>query len=469
MDSRKIAEVTAGAPGRTPGETPHRTWSVGTLTYTITGLVVLFCWLLWGDFAWALKDRAIPPIVQTLLNKFGASDMTAGLLFGSLPPALGLILGPIVAFKSDRYRSRWGRRIPFLVVLTPIALLGIVGMAFSPTLGVQLDKWLGPHSWGPDTCILVLLGLCWMFFEFATVLSNGLYTALINDVVPLAVMGRFYGLFRALSLIAAMIFFHWGFEKAATGYVWIFLGMGALYGIGFLSMCLNVKEGEYPARLPMDAGRNLHGTFQAVKTYFQECFGNTYYWWYFCATAVAGMATGPVNLYSIFYATSVHMAPGTYGNCLTLTYAVSLILAWPLGWLADNVHPLRIGIVVLFLYALVTLWGGIFANDSQMFAIALVAHGVVAGTWATAMASLGQRMLPKAEFAQFASAGGIIGSVAWITLAPVSGYFLDRLNHDYRYTFFMGFTLSVLGLIGFIIVHAKFMAQGGPKNYVAPE
>ena len=117
---------------RTPGGTPRQTWSAGTLTYTMAGLAVLFCWLLWGDFAWALKDRAIPPVIQTLLKKFGASNMTAGLLFGSLPPAIGLILGPVVAFKSDRYRSRWGRRIPFLLVLTPIALLGIVGMAFRP-------------------------------------------------------------------------------------------------------------------------------------------------------------------------------------------------------------------------------------------------------------------------------------------------------------------------------------------------
>ncbi len=82
-----------------------------TLTYTTAGLVVVF-WLLWGDFAWSMRDRAIPPTVQLLLNKFGASDMIAGLLFGSLPPAIGLILGPIISYKIDRHRGRWGRRIP---------------------------------------------------------------------------------------------------------------------------------------------------------------------------------------------------------------------------------------------------------------------------------------------------------------------------------------------------------------------
>src|SRR5476651_1446736 len=98
-------------PSQISGEPPQKIWRVGTLTYTMTGLVILFCWLLWGDFAWAMKDRAIPNTVQILLKKFGASDMVAGLLFGSLPPAIGLILGPIISYKSDRHRGRWGRRI----------------------------------------------------------------------------------------------------------------------------------------------------------------------------------------------------------------------------------------------------------------------------------------------------------------------------------------------------------------------
>ncbi len=456
-------------PPQIPTGAPRKIWSAGTLTYTTAGLVVLFCWLLWGDFAWSMKERAIPPIVQVLLKKFGASDMTAGLLFGSLPPALGLILGPIVAYKSDRHRGRWGRRIPFILLSTPVALVGIVGLAFSPVLGGALAKALGVHSWGPNTCTLLFLALFWMLFEFGTVTANSVFGALINDVVPVPVLGRFYGLFRALSLIAAMIFYWWGFGKVETTYVWIFLGMGALYGFGFTLMCLKVREGEYPPHVPLDQGRSLRGFSQNAKAFFQECFGNAYYRWLFAVMTIAGLATGPVNLFSVFFSTDVHMSPTTYGECLTLTYAISLVMAYPLGWLADRVHPLRIGIGVLALYAVVTLWGGFYATDARLFAIALVGHGVVAGTWATGVASLSQRLLPKAEFAQFAAAGGIVANVAWMLLAPISGFMLDHLHHDYRYTFLMGFVLAVLGFIGLCILHAKFMALGGPNHYVAPE
>jgi MFS family permease len=464
------APVPDANPLRIPSEKPRNTWRVGTLTYTTAALAVLFCWLLWGDFAWSMKERAIPQTVQLLLKKFGASDMVTGLLFGSLPPAMGIILGPIIGYKSDRHRGRWGRRIPFLLFSTPIAVLAIVGLAFSPNIGAHLDQWLWPHSWGLNPCVLIFLGLFWMLFEFATVTANAVYGALINDVVPQQVMGRFYGLFRALSLIAGIIFSLWILGNAETTYVWIFLGIGALYGIGFMIMCLRVKEGEYPAHLPMDAGRNIRGFVRTAKTYFQECFGNTYYWWYFGSFTAAGVALGgPVNLYTIFYVKSVHMDLHMLGRCQALTYTISLVLAYPLGWLADKFHPLRVGIGALVLYAMVSLWGGLFARDAQTFAIALVAHGVVVGIWVTSTLSVGQRLLPKAEFAQFSSAGGIIGSLAWMTLAPVTGFFLDHVHHNYRYTFFIGFGLTIIGLLGCLVLHAKFMALGGPDHYTAPE
>ena len=62
------------------GEAPRGQWHIGTLTYTTAGLVVLFCWLLWGDFAWSMKDRSVGSVVQLLLLKYGISDFLAGLL-----------------------------------------------------------------------------------------------------------------------------------------------------------------------------------------------------------------------------------------------------------------------------------------------------------------------------------------------------------------------------------------------------
>jgi hypothetical protein len=41
------------------------------------------------------------------------------------------------------------------------------------------------------------------------VIANAVFGGLINDVVPPALIGRFFGLFRAVSLLAGIIFNFW--------------------------------------------------------------------------------------------------------------------------------------------------------------------------------------------------------------------------------------------------------------------
>ncbi len=237
-------------------------------------------------------------------------------------------------------------------------MLSIAGLAFSPQMGAYADKWLGPHSWGLNSSVLIFMALFWMLFEFSATIANAVYVALINDVVPQEVLGRFFGLFRALSLVAGIISPTGTWGKAETAYVWIFLGIGAIYGIGVTLMCLKVKEGEYPPQLPMDSGRNIRGFLQAAKNYFVECFGNTYYWWLFGSFTLAAVGIGgPVNLFSVFFAKSVHMDLNLFGNCLALTYCFSLGLAYPLGWLAGPISSAsRRNGCAMALYAIVSLW-----------------------------------------------------------------------------------------------------------------
>jgi MFS family permease len=94
---------------------------------------------------------------------------------------------------------------------------------------------------------------------------------------------------------------------------------------------------------------------------------------------------------------------------------------------------------------------------------------IVGGMWWTASASLGLRLLPKSNFAQYGSAAGIVGSIGGILLAPLVGVFLDYSHHVYRYTFLISSGLGVAALLATLVLHSKFMAFGGPRNYVAPE
>lgn len=457
-------------PPPTPGSasahvsTTPRTWRAGTLTYTAGGLAVLFCWLLFGDFAWNIKQRAVDPVAQLLLKQLQASDFIVGILIGSVPSALAFILGPIIGVWSDRHRGRWGRRIPFLLLPTPFAMLGMAGVAFTPVIGRWLDVQLGANSPGEMGCALLAFSLFWLIFELATTVCNAVLGALINDVVPQEMLGRFFGLFRAISLLAGIIFNVFLMGKAESHYVEIFLGLGLFYGVGFTIMCLKIKEGDYPPPPPRAVN-----PWAGTKTYLKECYSHPYYLWVFTAMAVAPMSFAPVNSFSVFYARSIDMSMETYGHYLAITYTISLCISYSLGALADKFHPLRVGMAALVGYALVTLWGGLFATTPASFGVAFVLHGVLSGVYFTGAASLAQRLFPQAKFAQFASAGGILGSLCYMIMPPSVGALLDWSGHIYRYTFLMGAGLAFVSVILLACVYLKFLKLGGHTAYVPPQ
>jgi MFS family permease len=445
----------------------RRIWQVGTLTYNFRGLVWIFSWLLWGDFAGSVRDRAVPTVMNLLFKKYGASDFLVGLLSSSWPALLGLFIGPVVGYKSDRLRTRWGRRLPFLFVTTPLVALSVFGLAFAPELGGMLERLLGPHSPGTADSVLIVLGILWTLLEISLVTGGAVFGGLLNDVVPQQVIGRFFGLFRIVSLLAGILFFLGLNQVAETHIREIFIGIGLINGIGLTLMCLMVKEGEYPP--PPKASGPGTNFLKPIITYFKEGFGQPYYLLYFAASILGGLTAAPFNTFSLFYSQSIGVTTSGYFICLGVTYCCSLVLAYPLGWLADRFHPLRTTIVSLVLYAGAMAYGFFFAQTAWLFDIAMVVHGVVAGIFNTSVASLGQRLLPRARFTEIGSAGGILGSIVGIFFAPLLGIFLDHMHDDYRYTFLAGFGFTILALVAYAVLHARFMALGGPKHYVAPE
>ena len=471
MNSAEVSppESEAGAPqpaAQVPP--PEKAWRVGTLAYTGRGLAAICFWLLWGDFAWSMKDRSVMPVLQIMLGQFHASDTLLSLFTATLPAAIGLLLGPMVSFKSDRHRGARGRRIPYLLFATPISAISIVALGFSPMLGGLLNKILGSHSPGYDASVLMMMGVGCTLFLFSSTIGNAVFGALINDVVPARCIGRFFGLFRVVSLLVGAGFSYWLLGKAADHYIGIFVCVGLIYGVGVMSMCLRVKEGEYPPPAS-SAGGGLSGAFRATKTYFTECFSQPYYLWFFLASNLAMLASVPVNIYTVFFARSLHMSMTDLGKYFAITYIISICISYLIGSLADRFHPLRVSIVATVLYGLATLWGGIFATNYAGFAVALLAHGVLSGVFFTASASLGQRLLPQQRFAQFASASGIIAAGFNMVLPPILGGILDYSGHNYRLTYFTGSVISLLSLGCLAVVYRYWIRLGGPHGFVAPE
>lgn len=455
-------------PVASPSPSQPKQWTAGTLVYTSGGIVLLFCWLLFGDFAWAMRERSVSPMAQWYLKSIGVPNLVFGLLITSFPALLSLVLTPIISVKSDRHRGKWGRRIPFLVVTTSFAAVGMLGIAVIPLVA----RWMHGHFPGQSELVVSVacFGVFWALFELGAVTGLGLFNGLINDVVPRPLLGRFYGLFRAISLIDGVLFNYWLMGKVPDHFTLMLSIIAVFYGSAFMLMCFKVKEGDYPPPPPPVATGNLAArTASGVKGYFTECFvRQPYYVSIYAMLTFGAVAAVPVTIYSIPYAGSLGISMDTYGKCMAATYAISFGLSYFIGWLVDIFHPLRMVMVALGLYACMAVFGALFATSQAVFIVIYVAHGVCGGCYYTSAASLGQRLYPRDKFAQYASALGIVNSLFVMGFTPLVGLLIDRTGGAYRLTFVCGGGLALAALIMGLFVYRQFVKYGGHKNYIAP-
>lgn len=450
-------------------EKKAKTWNAGTLTYTFGGLLVLFFWLLWGDFAWSMRDRAVNGVATLLIKGFGVNDFTYGLLIIAFPNFTNIFLMPIVSYWSDRYRSKWGRRIPFLFATTPFVVIGLIGLGFCIPLAKLLQQTVGAGNLSYNMAGLIVFGIFWFCLDFGTTLSNAIFGALVNDVVPKAFIGRFFGLFRAVSLGAGILFNFFVFGYAENYSMPIFISLGVLYAVGLYSVCAMVKEGQYPEYRPeAEANNEKPNFFKSVKIYFNECFSHSYYAWVMLAFVFSVLASLPINAYTIFYAKSLGISMNKLGDYYAITYFVSLGLTFFLGMLADKFHPLRVGIISIGSYLILMCASYFLIDNINLFGLLFILHGVIAGCYMTSTASLGQRLFPQERFAQFNSAMWMLMAVGNVIAAPLFGKLLDLLNNNYRYLFIMGGILALIGLVCMSVSYFMFIKLGGDKSYTPP-
>jgi len=272
-------------------ESERAKYSVGTLTYTKYGLFVLFAWLLWGDFCFQIMESVggLGIIGLYMMEKLDASMFIVGLLTSTIPMLLGVFLGPIISFKSDRYRSKYGRRIPFMLLTAPFLCFFLVSLGFSDDIYSFLGSSSLVRSLGIShyTATIAVIGFLIGGFAFFNEFVNTVWWYLFADVVPPHFMGRFQGLFRVVNSIAGFFFSALVVQYQLTYMRWVFIGAAMLYFAGFGLMCWRVKEGEYPPVTDVGEKTTL---WDKVTLYFRECFTHPIYRGMYASTFFTAIA-----------------------------------------------------------------------------------------------------------------------------------------------------------------------------------
>jgi MFS family permease len=477
----------------TPSPLPATSTGVyraGTLTYTASGLRMVFAWLLMGEVVFTLIDMLEPKVLPVLLKLHGASDKEIGVIVGSFNALLQLIIMAPLGYYSDRLRTRWGRRIPVLFWVTPFVAFFLAITPFAPEFTAWLLSFNGAGTWLRASSIapvIFVFGAFVLLYRSAQTVTNTMFFGLLRDVVPDTHMGRFLALFRVFGAAGTFIITYWFLGRIETQSREIFIGVALLNLVGFFAICWFVREGEYPpVETPVVGGTRGSSFGRAVKIFIAESYQHPVYLWvYFIRICLYGALLGLSGFIIFFPQHELGMDLGEVGRMLSWPALVWVFIAYPIGRVVDArgaTSVLGTGLVVITLGYLLSFF---FVIGPKTFLVSSLVTGVA--FWVVMMTGLKltQEIFHPQRYSQLAGANTIVQSIMiGVIISPGCGWILDALkgwHHTlslpvvgdivlgpYRCVNLMLALLYGLAWFGLKRLRRHYHALGGPDHYTPP-
>ncbi len=457
-------------------------FKVGTLSYTKAGLITLFLFLLWGDFCFTLMETVVPSILPIKLNGIGAPNWSLGLIVTTIPNIMSAAINPVISFRSDRFRSRWGRRIPFLFGATPFLVLFLILLGYAVPIGRWLHDIALHGRFSEMTVMLVVIGVFMVCFQFFNLFITSVYYYLFNDVVPHVFLARFMALFRVVGSCAGAGYNFFVLKYAETHMQQIFLIAGLLYLVAFLMMCWKVREGDYPPP-PAYVGER-RGFRAALRTYATECFTHRFYWFIFLANACVAMTWASGSYVLLYQTRYLGLDFGFIGKVSGVCGIVGVALLYPAGILADRKHPLRVMLLAIGLQAFMGPFSITFAMLRPdiaaewvpwIFVVLAVTSLPIHTLYAASELPALMKVFPMDRYGQFSSANALVRSGALIVGGVACGAYFDlvgRLHPDpeycYRFLPVWNFAFQGAAFVFTWLLYREWKKLGGQNGFTPP-
>lgn len=388
--------------------TTPKTWQAGTLVYDRAGLIKLFFWLLFGDFAWMLSITAGPMMVPLYLKSISCTTNQMAWLM-SMGSLIAMVIGPLSGVWSDRFRSRWGRRRPFLLIATP---LGAIGMLY-PFLQSQ---------WALN--LITVLGS--LVGAFGVILFY-----LYNDIIPGELMGRFVGALRLVGFLGSLTFqyFMFPYFDSYPRTVWLLASGASL--VGSMVMLLMVREGDYPPPAPR------RPFLDGVTLFVKDGLSTPFMWFLWLTLGMTALGGPAANFFILFFSKNLGMSTTEIGHMAACGTVLAMVIAYPSGWLIDKLGVRRVWATSGLLVSLAQLALFLFARDKTSCFILYMTYNGVNMVMAACLLPMIFSYLPKEKFGQLASCQGLVSqALGFAGTMTVGG--LMTWTDSYRTAFLYG-------------------------------
>lgn len=302
---------------------------------------------------WQMYDNIIPLILKFT---FGLGETITGVVM-ALDNVLALFLLPIFGALSDRYHSRFGKRTPFIVVGTILAVIFII---------------LLPLADQSRNFMLFVIALGGVLLSVSTYRSPAV--ALMPDLTPrplrsmanavINLMGSVGGI---IALVLIMFLVPAGDHPNYTTLFYSVAGIMILcvallcFTINENKMAITDKEEEKKEKVhePMDP---------AVRRSFLFLLASVFFWFF------AYNAT--VTAFSRYAVTVWGFEGGGFAGALLVAYGAAMVTFIPIGHLSSRIGRKKTILIGVLTIAVAYLLGSLLINPSPIIYGVFVLKGI---------------------------------------------------------------------------------------------
>jgi MFS family permease len=469
-------EPTVGTLDYTNTSAHDPRYTVGSLQYTKASLAVMFFWMIFGNIAFGLMEQIFPISMPLQLSRLGVPDAWMPVLMVTCGQSMNMVLSPIISFRSDRTRSRWGRRIPYIIITLPFLCLCLVALGFTDEIGayVRHAPWIAHLGLSPLTCVLLAIGALVVLYNFFNDFVNTVYWYLFADVIPVAFLGRFTGLSSVVGSAAGAAFSYFVYGQIKDHSRAVYIGAAILYAVGMGLLCWRVREGKYPP--PTDEPRTApfwRRMLADIRTYFRECFCHPIYITYYVYNALRALTNCTSFAIIFFYIDYLGFSMDHMGKFRSILAIVTMAISFPAGWLVDRIHPMR---ATLWAAALVIPLNAaaFFTNSFTMYMILGLLRLPVNTLMSTAGTPFNVELLPRNQYGQFCSANDMLRSFVLIFGSVAGGLFVGYSHDHYGLAGYAGLWIwvvvfDILAMLCLLVLWQYWRRMGGENFSFDPE
>ncbi len=451
-------------------ESLRKFYHAGTLNYTMPQLLAVCAWILMTVLSLnLLAYKMVPTLMPLLFDKYQISSATIALILSTIPSIMNFFICPILSTVSDKTRTRFGRRIPYLAISTPFVVLFMILIAFEGDIALFIQRTF--LTGVPLASIaLWVLAVLFIFFQLAYLVPGAVVYYLYADVVPKQFIGTFVATIAFFGTGVTFVFNYYILEPTSQNPKFWFSVIGGAYFLSYLLLCLLVREGKYPPvddRIDAKEGI-LHKAFDYVKLYFTQCYRHRIFVMLFLATGLTQASTLCRNMFNLLFATKdLHMTTGEYGRVIAIGALVAAVIVLPMGKIMDKIHPIRVfffsGLVVIAF----NIWGYFYVYDAKSFTVTGIAISLIYAIQFLSTTPLLIALVPGDKYGQFASANSMINCMVMVGASYLGGLCIDWFG--YRMIFIWDFALTVIATVTLLVVYSDWKKYGGQKNYAPPK